>query len=262
MAGGGAMPDKRGQQIGNYRLVSPLGSGGLAEVYLGEHIHKHHLQAVIKFLHIKPDRVYQRWFLQEAAAIASLKHPHIIRIIDFGIERASNTPYLIMDYAPGRTLRDRHARGEHLPLPTVVAYVHQIADALQYAHDRKLIHRDLKPENLLVGANGEIILSDFGIAAIAQSSTLMHTDISMVTTPYSAPEQIQGMPCRESDQYALGIMVYEWLTGKPPFTGNEQTIILRHLGIEPAPLHELGAGIPPEVEAVVVKALAKKPQQR
>src|SRR5579863_9777983 len=179
MAGDGAMPDKIGQQIGNYRLVSLLGTKGFAEVYLGRHVQRRHLQAAIKCLHTKPGRIYQTWFLQEAAIIASLKHPHIIRIIGFGIERADNTPYLIMDYAPGRTLRDRHWRGEQLPLPTIVSYVHQIADALQYAHDRRVIHRDLKPENLLVGTNGEIILSDFGIAAISHSSTSMDADCSV-----------------------------------------------------------------------------------
>ncbi len=262
MAGGVAMPDKIGQQIGNYRLVSLLGSGGFAEVYLGRHIQRRHLQAAIKFLHTKPGRIYQKWFLLLAETIASLKHPHIIRIIDFGIERGNNTPYLIMDYAPGGTLRDRHPKESKVPLTTVASYVKQVAQALQYAHDRKLIHRDLKPENLLVGKNGEIILSDFGIAAIAHGSTSMDTDISVGTIPYSAPEQIQGKPRRESDQYALGIIVYEWLTGKRPFTGDVQEIILQHIGIEPVPLHEKASGIPPEVETVVMRALAKEPQQR
>jgi eukaryotic-like serine/threonine-protein kinase len=251
-----------GQQIGNYRLVSLLGSGGFAEVYLGRHVHRQYLQAAIKILHTKPGRIYQKWFLQAAETIASLKHPHIIRIIDFGIERAGNTPYLIMDYAPGGTLRARHPKGSIVPLPTVASYVQQGAQALQHAHDRKLIHRDLKPENLLVGKNGEIILSDFGIAAIAHSSTSMDTGISVGTVPYSAPEQIQGKPRRESDQYALGIIVYEWLTGKTPFTGDVQAIIRQHLGVEPVPLREKASGIPPEVETVVMRALAKEPQQR
>jgi len=262
MAKGETMLNKIGQQIGNYRLVSLLGSGGFAEVYLGQHVHRYPLQAAIKLLHTKPGRVYQTWFLQEAAIIASLKHPHIVRIIDFGVEEVDNASYLIMDYAPGGSLRDRHVRGEQVPLLTVASYVRQVADALQYAHDRKLIHRDLKPENLLIGANGEILVSDFGIAAIAHSSTLMDFDGSVETVPYPAPEQIQGMPRKESDQYALGIMVYEWVAGSPPFTGNMHTMFLQHLGIEPVPLHEHVAGISPEVETVVMRALAKEPQQR
>ena len=262
MVGGVAMPDKIGQQIGNYRLVSLLGSGGFTEVYLGRHVHRQHLQAAIKILHTKPGRIYQKWFLLLAETIASLKHPHIIRIIDFGIERADNTPYLIMDYAPGGTLRARHPKGSIVPLPTVASYVQQVAQALQYAHDRKLIHRDLKPENLLVGKNGEIILSDFGIAAIAHGSASMDTNFYVGTIPYSAPEQILGKPRQESDQYALGVIVYEWLTGKTPFTGDVQAIIRQHLGVEPVPLHEKAPGIPPEVETVVMRALAKEPQQR
>jgi len=262
MAGGVAMSDRTGQQIGNYRLVKLLGGGSFADVYLGQHVHIQHLQAAIKFLHANPGRIYQKWFLQEAETIASLKHPHIIRIIDFGIECGDNTPYLIMDYAPGRTLRDRHPKESKVLLPTVASYVQQVAQALQYAHDRKLIHRDLKPENLLVGTNGEIILSDFGIAAIAHGSTSMDTDISVGTVPYSAPEQIQGKPRQESDQYALGIMVYEWLTGKKPSTGEVQAIILQHIGVDPVPLHEKASDIPPEIETVVMRALAKEPQQR
>ncbi len=256
------MPDRIGQQIGDYGLVSLLGSKGFAEVYLGRLVQRPHVKAAIKFLHTKPGYIYQAWFLQEATIIASLNHPHIIRLLGFGIEEADNTPYLIMEYAPGRSLRDRHRRGEQLSLPTIVSYVHQIADALQYAHDQGVIHRDLKPENVLIGTNGEVMLSDFGMAAIAYSSTLMDDYVPMDAVPYAAPEQIQGKPRPESDQYALGVMVYEWVTGKQPFTGNMQTILLQHLGIEPVPPHEHAASISPEVEIVIMRALAKEPQQR
>ena len=258
------MADRVGQQIGNYRLVRFLGKGGFADVYLGQHVRIQHLQAAIKFLHAKLGQNYQTGFLQEAETIAQLKHPHIIRIFDFGIDYGDNTPYLIMDYAPGGTLRNRHPKESKVPVPlaTVASYVKQIAEALQYAHDRSLIHRDLKPENLLVGSNGEIILGDFGIAAIAHSTTSMDTGIYAGTVPYSAPEQIQGKPRRESDQYALAIIVYEWLTGKKPFTGNVQEIIFQHLGVPPRPLREKLSTIPPAVEAVVMRALAKEPKQR
>src|SRR5205807_8157935 len=104
----------------------------------------------------------------EARTIARLEHPHIVRVFDFGLQ--DNTPFLVMSYAPNGTLRELHPRGTRLPLATIVSYIKQIAPALQFAHDQKLIHRDIKPENLLVGRNKEILLSDFGIALMAQSS--------------------------------------------------------------------------------------------
>ena len=177
------MADRIGQQLGNYQLIRLLGQGGFAEVYLGQHIHIH-LQAAIKVLHAQLGQNYQAVFLEEANTIACLKHPHIIRILDFGVDRRDLAPYLVMDYAPYGTLRNRHPKGSIIPLVTVVAYIKQIAQALQYAHDRHLIHRDLKPENLLVGENGEILLSDFGIAALAHSTSSMQIGTYAGTIPY------------------------------------------------------------------------------
>jgi len=141
-----------GQQVGHYRLVRLLGVGSFAEVYLGEHLYLGS-QAAIKVLHthIAPSGIAQ--FQQEGQMLAKLIHPGIMRVLDFGID--GNNPYLIMDYAPGGTLRSRHPKGTGIPLPTVVEYVKQIGGALQYAHDRKLIHRDVKPENMLIGRNGD-----------------------------------------------------------------------------------------------------------
>jgi eukaryotic-like serine/threonine-protein kinase len=133
---------------------------------------------------------------------------------------------------------------------------------LQYAHDHNLIHRDLKPENILVGENGEILLSDFGIAAVVHGTVSIETGTYMGTIQYSAPEQIQGKPRRESDQYSLGIIVYEWLTGERPFRGTMTEIISQHLGVLPPPLHQKLPGIPPAVEQVVMTALAKEPKRR
>jgi len=161
------MTERVGQQLGNYTLIRRLGEGGFAEVYLGEHIHLG-TQAAIKILHtqLSTDNVDE--FRTEARTIARLVHPNIVRVLEFGIE--DKTPFLVMDYASNGTLRQRHPKGTILPLPTVVKYVKQVTDALQYAHDEKLIHRDVKPENMLVGRRGEILLSDFGIALVAQSS--------------------------------------------------------------------------------------------
>src|SRR5438132_3985758 len=159
------MTDRIGQQLGNYQLIRLLGEGGFAEVYLGEHIHLG-TPAAIKILHTQlvSDDIEQ--FRNEARTIARLLHPNIIRVLDFGIE--GKTPFLVMDYAPNGTLRRRHAKGTLLPLDLIVFYVKQVADALQSAHDEKIIHRDIKPEYMLLGLRNDILLRDFGIALVAQ----------------------------------------------------------------------------------------------
>jgi serine/threonine protein kinase len=136
------MPDKVGQQIGNYRLIQLLGSGGFADVYLGQHVHVQRLQAAVKVLHANLPSAYQGRFLQEAETIAGLKHPHIIRVLEFGMER--NIPFLVIDYAPNGTLRQRHPKGSRLSLETIMSYVKQVTEALQYAHEKKLANFSVK----------------------------------------------------------------------------------------------------------------------
>lgn len=253
------MENREGQQLGNYHLLRLIGQGGFADVYLGRHLHLN-TQAAIKILQMRLVGSNLEQFRTEAQAIASLVHPHIIRVLDFGLE--DGVPFLVMDYAPGDTLRTRHPKGTRLPLALVVSYVKQIADALQYAHDKRLIHRDVKPENMLVGQNDEILLSDFGLVLIAQSSGSRSTKEIAGTVPYMAPEQIQGRPRTASDQYALGIIAYEWLTGTPPFQGSALEMYGQHLFAAPVSLREHDPDIPSVVEAVILKALAKDPQQR
>ena len=248
-----------GQQLGNYRLTRFLGSGGFAEVYLGEHIHLG-TQAAIKVLQAQLANQDVQKFRDEARTIARLIHPHIVRVLEFGVE--GKTPFLVMDYAPSGTLRDRHPRGTQLPLNIVVSYVKQIAEALQFAHDQRLIHRDIKPENILLGRRGEILLSDFGIALIAQSSRYQSTQEMTGTLAYIAPEQIQGRPRPASDQYSLGIVVYEWLTGDCPFHGAMVEIVAQHLAAPPSSLRAKVPALPPAVEQVVMMALEKDPQRR
>ncbi|HEV2581726.1 MAG TPA: serine/threonine-protein kinase, partial [Ktedonobacteraceae bacterium] len=144
-----------GQRLGNYVLVRLLGQGGFAEVYLGEHIHLK-TQAAVKLLHTRLAHDDIDGFRREAQTIARLVHPHIVRVLDFGVE--GSAPYLAMDYAPYGTLRNRHPKGARVPLPAVTQYVRQAAEALDFAHAQRLIHRDVKPENMLVGRNGEILL--------------------------------------------------------------------------------------------------------
>jgi serine/threonine protein kinase len=254
------MAERIGQQIGNYRLISLLGSGGFAEVYLGEHIYLK-TQAAIKLLQTRLSSADDMEnFLKEAQTVARLLHPNIIRILDFGV--AAQTPFLVMDYAQGGTLRLCHKRGERLPSETVVQYVRQVAEALQHAHAEKLIHRDVKPENMLVGRHNEILLSDFGIALVAQSSRYQSTQDVVGTIAYMAPEQIQGRPRPQSDQYALTIVVYEWLSGQRPFSGSFTELCAQHLYAPVPPLREKVPALAPEVEQVVTTALAKDPKER
>jgi len=253
------MTDYVTEQLGNYRLVRHLGRGGFADVYLGIHVHLK-TQAAIKVLHTELTSSDIEKFRTEARTIARLEHPHIVRVLDFGIE--DHTPFLVLALAPNGTLRQRHPKGIRLSLPTIVSYVKQVADALQYAHQQKLIHRDIKPENMLLGRNNEVLLSDFGLVLIAQSSMSQSTKEMAGTIPYMAPEQLQGRPRPASDQYALGVVVYEWLTGDRPFQGSVLEIATQHLLRPPAPLHAKNPAIPPEIEEVVFAALAKDPQQR
>src|SRR5207302_11394086 len=229
------MADRVGQQLGNYRLVRLLGQGGFAEVYLGEHLHLS-MQAAIKLLHTQLAGEDTDAFRKEARTIARLVHPHIVRVTDFGIE--GETPFLVMDYAPNGTLRQRHPKGTQLPLSLIISYVKQIAGALQHAHNEKLVHRDIKPENSLLGRQNELLLSDFGIALVAQSSRYPSPQEIVGTAAYMSPEQIQGKPRPASDQYALAVVVYEWLSGDRPFHGSFTELYTQHMFAPPPPLQE------------------------
>lgn len=254
------MTDRIGQQLGNYQLVQLLGEGSFAAVYLGGHIHLGTL-AAIKVLHAQLTSEDVGTFRTEARIVAHLIHPNIVRVLEFGID--DNIAFLVMDFAPHGTLRQRYPRGTLLPLPTVVSFVRAVADALQYAHDERLIHRDVKPENMLVGRRNEILLSDFGIAMLAQSSHDQHSSDTAGTMVYMAPEQIKGKPCPASDQYSLAIVAYEWLCGTCPFTGSSAIeVAMKHLSEHPRPLRDAAPSIPPAVERVMMKALAKNPAER
>jgi serine/threonine protein kinase len=250
-----------GQKFGDYRLLRWLGGGGCGDVYLGEHVHDQTLAAV-KLLHARLTGSEElKAFINEARTIR-LKHPNIVSLLDFGIG-ANDIPFLVMEYAPHGTLRTLHPKGSRLPLSTIMNYVIPIASALQYAHDLHLVHRDVKPENMLVGANGEILLSDFGIATVDYSSHTTSEQESMGgTIAYMAPEQFSGKPRAASDQYALAVVVYEWLCGNRPFQGMTAEVALQHSFATPPSLCEQVPGLAREVEQVVLTALAKDPRQR
>jgi serine/threonine protein kinase len=256
------MRDRIGHHVGNYRLTRLLGTGGFAEVYLGEHLHLEK-QAAIKLLHTPlavEDEMEQ--FRREAQTIARLNHPQILHVLDFGVE--AEQPYLVLDYAPGGSLRQRHPPRTPVPLPTVLHYVRQVAGALAYAHEQQppVIHRDIKPQNLLLGKKGQVLLGDFGISVVAETTSRQRTYEFAGTVAYAAPEQMAGHPVPASDQYALGVMVYEWLTGTLPFSGPVLEVMWKHTNLPPPPLREKPPTLSAEVETVVLIALAKDPKER
>jgi len=253
--------ERIGQQLGEYRLGRLLGRSRFAEVYYGEH-QDLNIPVAIKVLNWRYVREGAGKFLDQACTLAQLEHPHIVRVLDMGIEEL--TPFMVMNYAPFGTLREHFPRHTRLPLQTVVSYVNQVAGALQYVHDQMLIHRDIKPHNMLLGPEKQIWLSDFGVAMLSHSIDGNRSDTSDFegTVVYAAPEQLQGQPQRSSDQYALAVVAYEWLTGEWPFSGEFTDIARQHLFDLPPRMRRKGMDISPEVEEVIMRALEKDPDRR
>jgi serine/threonine protein kinase/DNA polymerase III delta prime subunit len=247
-----------GQQIGGYRLVRQLGGGNFGTVYLAEQVQERRLAAV-KVLHTVRGEGLKD-FLNEASTMW-LHHPHIVPLLDFGIS-PGGLPFLVMEYAPGGTLRDRHLDGEHIPLPTIVSYVDQLSSALQYAHDQRVIHRDVKPANILLRADGTLMLSDFGIAKLLEHDGATSTQTQAGTPVYMAPEQYEGHPCFASDQYALSVVVYEWICGVRPFEGPTIGLVFQHMNTPVPRLRDRLPELPEAIEHVVLKGLAKDPVER
>lgn len=274
--------DLIGEQLGSYQLKQLLGQGGYAQIYLGDHKYIKNRKAAIKVLKsLDLTEEEQARFRKEAQIIADLDHPHIIRILDFGIEPDPlnglyKVPYIVMTWAQEGSLRDRYPEGTRLPLDEIVSYIKQVAGALQYAHDQpegtKVVHCDVKPENMLYFGPDEIRLSDFGIAVVNHKSTEFpiqpegsqkQAQIKVFgTVGYMAPERFYGLIKRASDQYSLAVIAYEWLTGHCPFLGNDQQVMYAHVQNTPPSLHSRFQDISKAVEAVVMRALSKEPQDR
>lgn len=239
---------------GNYRLVAPLGRGGFADVYLGEHIHLQTPVAIKLFRERLNDAGMQR-FLEQARVLARLQHPRVARVLEVTVWQGR--PALIMQYAPGGTLRQRYPAGSRLTLAKVAQYVQQAATGLSFIHSAGHIHGDVKPENMLLDEQSSLLLGDFGLEALLQDP-----DTIAGTAIYMAPEQAQGQASPNSDQYALAIVAYEWLCGQPPFQGTWTEVATQHALIDPPSLREQLPDIPAAVEQVILRALVKDADQR
>ena len=255
-----------GQTVGQYQITEHLGKGGMAEVYKAYQPNLDRYVA-LKVLHpiVATDEQFLARFRTEARSVATLRHQHIVQIFDFGNE--GKTYYMVMEFVDGQTLKQKlnKMRDENkvMSLEEASKLLTQVAQALDYAHERGLIHRDVKPANILLTSGGDAILSDFGIARMVESTRQTMTGV--VGTPeYMSPEQGQGKELdARSDIYALGVVLYEMLTGKMPYQADTPlAVIFQHVR-DPLPLPSLiNADIPEPVERVILKALAKSPENR
>ena len=203
--------------------------------------------------------VGEKRFRREIEILSNLDHPNILPFLDHGITELGSL-YLVTPFVDGETLRKKLQREKQLPLDATLAIATDVASALDYAHARALIHRDIKPANILL-AEDRVIVADFGIsraAAVDQYAQITVSGVSLGTPEYMSPEQIGGVELDgRCDIYALGCVVYEMLTGKPPFTGSVSQIFMRHRTEGPRPIREVRPDIPVGVDAAVMKALAK-----
>jgi formylglycine-generating enzyme required for sulfatase activity/uncharacterized caspase-like protein len=261
------MPGLAGQTVGRYRIIEQVGHGGMADVYKAYQPSLDRYVA-IKVIHasLADDADFLNRFEREAKVVATLRHPNIVQVYDFDAE--DGLYYMVMEYIDGGTLKtllDRQqASGQPFSVEDAGRITLAVGSALKYAHSRSMVHRDVKPGNVMITGDGHIILTDFGIAKIV-SATKLTASGSMVGTPaYMSPEQGRGEPGDErSDIYSLGVMFYQMVTGRLPYEADTPVaLVLKHIN-EPLPLPAaLRPDLPPAVEGVIVKALAKRPEDR
>jgi serine/threonine protein kinase len=257
-----------GRTIGVYEVVDKIGRGGMAEVYKGFHPALRRYVA-IKLLgrSLRADPQISRRFQREAQAVASLRHPNIVQVFDFGSYEGGH--YLVMEYVEGTDLRveidRRRSLGQPFTPDEVLYLLGQVADALDYAHQRGIIHRDIKPGNILLTTDGQAILSDFGLAMLRDRVSQATVGQALGTPEYIAPEQAMDSRAAvpQSDIYALGGILYEMVTGRVLFEAESSlSLALKHISEDPTPPRHYAPQLPEAVEAIILRALAKAPTDR
>lgn len=256
-----------GKNIGKYRIVEHLGSGGMAEVYKA---HQPSLDryVAIKLMHpfLAQDAEFRGRFEREAKAVAALRHSNIIQVHDFDIEGGQY--YMVMEFIDGPTLRRRiediYGHGRRLPIPEVIRIIKDVGSALAYAHKRGMVHRDVKPANVMMDSSDRVVLTDFGIAKILAGPQYTASGAMVGTPAYMAPEIGLGKPGDgRSDIYALGVMLYQLLTGRVPYDADTPVaVMMKHVN-EPLPMpRSINPEIPEGLERIILKAMAKNPADR
>jgi len=257
------MEDLSGKQLGIYRIVAPLGEGGMAAVYKAYQPGMDRYVA-LKILprHFASDPQFVARFKQEAQVLAKLQHPHILPVFDFG--EAEGYTYIVMPFIESGTLIDL-LKGQPLPLKQIRRVISQLGDALDYAHSRGLVHRDVKPSNVLLDERGNCLLTDFGLAKIVEGRMNLTTSGAVLGTPaYMSPEQGLGQtPDGRSDIYSLGVILYEMATGRAPFKAETpMAVMIKHIH-DPLPMPStINPKLIDSVERVILKAMAKEPNER
>ena len=247
---------------GELELEEELGRGGMAVVFAARDPSLERRVAVKMLLPrfaFEADVAHR--FLREGRTMASLEHPHVVSV--YGVRGNATTSAIIMQYVDGRTLEEALARKAQLPLDLGMRVLAQVSSALQHAHERGVVHRDVKPANVLIDRRVNAFVSDFGIARRADGTATTMAGLVLGTSHYMSPEQRAGERVTEAaDQYALGVMAYEVLTGRAPFIGRLDEVIRGHMLDAPPPLRSLRPEIPEAVDALVLRMLAKAPQDR
>ncbi len=251
------MPNRVGQQLSQYYLTRLLGRSAIAELYLAEHT-VHGTEAAVKVLQVDLSAAELESFLRAARTLPNLVHSNVLQVIEVGLSReAARFPFLVMEYTPNGSLRQRHPVGSQLPPLALLAYVRPLAEALHAVHLQGFVHGDVKPENILIGSNDQILLSDCSSGLLS-----LFTETVTGTVAYMAPELFRGELYPASDQYALGIMIYEWLCGALPFNGALREMANQQQFVPPPSLSARTPGISSTIEEVILKALAKEPGER
>lgn len=257
-----------GDRIGDYVLEELIGEGGIGEVWRARHTR---LERPVAIKVISPrllrdrDQTIRNRFLREAENMANLRHPHIVRIYDFF--SLNDIEYLVMDYIEGGSLQDRLSRFGRLSLEDALHISRDILDGLDFAHQKGVIHRDVKPSNILLTADSHAYLADFGIALVLGRPRITSYGTNVGTLEYMSPEQIHGKELNhKTDVYSFGCVLYEMLTGDPPFGTlrevTEYTLMGHHINDPPRPVRELNPDVDEQTESVVMQALSKDPDER